>query len=102
GNLYENKGNFEKAAFYYEQAIARNDHYDSQWYLKLLAVLYKHGDMTKYEHVLKEANIVADYVNTVYRNGKKKMSLQMRLTMFNEKCKSIKNWSYLKVQLVIE
>src|SRR5699024_1977938 len=39
----------------------------------------------KYEHVLKEANIVADYVNTVYRNGKKKMSLQMRFKMFYEK-----------------
>src|SRR5699024_5239013 len=85
GNLYENKGNFEKAAFYYEQAIARNDHYDSQWFLNLLAVLYRHGDMIKYEHVLKEANIVADYVNTVYRNGKKKMSLQMRFKMFYEK-----------------
>src|SRR5699024_7924193 len=84
-NLFEGKENYEEAAFYYEQALARKDNYDSQWYLKLLSVLHKCDDREKYAVVLKEANIFNDYVNTVYRNGKKKMGLQMRFKMFYEK-----------------
>src|SRR5690625_4907029 len=81
-NLYETKGEYEKAALNYRNAIARKSNFDPQWYLKFLGVLNKLGHNEEYSAVLKEANIVVDYVNSVYRNGKNKMSRQMRYNIF--------------------
>ncbi|MFD1363693.1 CDP-glycerol glycerophosphotransferase family protein [Lentibacillus salinarum] len=82
---YETTGNYKEAVVYYKQAIARNSNYNHQWYLKLLKALHKSGDTKEYEQVLDEANLVADYVNDVYRNGNNKMPRRIRYNIFYEK-----------------
>lgn len=90
GVCYETMGNYKDAVIYYKQAIARHNNYNHQWYLKLLNALRKYGDMKEYEHVLDEANLVADCVNNVYSNGNNKMPRRMRYNIFYDKLQVVK------------
>lgn len=82
---YEDIKNYEKAETYYKQAIARHNNHNLQWHLKLLNVLDKLGKKDEYKKVLHDANIISDYVNSVYQNGNNRMSRQERYNMFYNK-----------------